>query len=111
MTNKITRRSTIALGAAAGFAVAGLGTAAAQSTPETSSATDGEWSFTDDRGVTVTLPQAPQNIAGHARVAGALYDYGISIPIVLGTLEKEDGTPTSDLGEYPVDSVETWLGT
>lgn len=111
MTARITRRTMIGIAAATGATAVGLGNVVAQSTPEASPSTDAGWSFTDDRGVTVTLPQAPQNIAGHARAAGALYDYGISIPIVLGTLEKEDGTVVPDLGDYPVENVETWLGT
>ncbi len=82
---------------------------AAQSTPAGSPVSEGEWRFTDDRGVTVTLPAAPQNIAGHARVAGALYDYGITIPIVLGALENADGSPIFELGNYPPDNA-IWLG-
>ncbi len=109
MENHLNRRSFIA-SSAAGLAAATVVNVSAQSTPVASPATGEGWSFTDDRGVTVTLPQAPQNIAGHARVAGALYDYGITIPIVLGTLETEAGEPVSDLGDYPVDDVETWLG-
>ena len=114
MTTRITRRTAMAAGVGAGVAAAGLTsrlatTVSAQSTPVGSSVGEGEWSFTDDRGVTVTLPNPPQNIAGHARVAGALHDYGITIPIVLGTLENADGSPISELGDYPPDTA-IWLG-
>ncbi len=89
-------------------AMAGPAVTARQATPSASSST-GEWSFTDDRGVTVTLPNPPQNIAGHARVAGALYDYGITIPIVLGAIENADGSPIAELGNYPAEDA-VWLG-
>lgn len=111
---RITRRNAIGFGAGAALLVAGIaGSASAQSTPEASSEASpaaGGWEFTDDRGVTVMLDAAPQRIAGHARAAGALFDYGISIPVVLGTLENADGTPISDMGDYPPADVETWLG-
>lgn len=113
---RITRRTVIVAGTAALSAWSGLATTvAAQATPTTpadpaaSSGTGEGWSFTDDRGVTVTLPSAPQRIAGHARVAGALFDYGITIPIVLGQLENSDGAKIHELGDYPVDNV-IWLG-
>lgn len=111
----ITRRKAITTGAglAAFTTVGGFGDIAAaqeaSTTPDASPTSEEDWSFTDDRGVTVSLPQAPQRIAGHARVAGALYDYGISIPIVLGSLQNEDGSPVDELGDFPADDV-FWLG-
>lgn len=113
--SRMTRRTVVATGAGAGVAAVGIAggmataASAAQATPAAPPVSGGAWSFTDDRGVTVTLPQPPQNIAGHARVAGALYDYGISIPIVLGNLEKADGSPIDELGDFPADEV-IWLG-
>lgn len=113
-TARMTRRTAISIGAGVGLSAiastAGLGSsAAAQATPSASPASGDSWSFTDDRGVTVTLPQPPQRIAGHARVAGALFDYGIPIPIVLGKLQNEDGSPVNELGDYRADDV-VWLG-
>jgi iron complex transport system substrate-binding protein len=114
-TPRMTRRTAIAAGMGASVSAAGLTAmattmvSAAQSTPAVAPGNTGEWSFTDDRGVTVTLPTSPQNIAGHARVAGALFDYGITIPIVLGALEHADGSPIAELGDYPPDNA-TWLG-
>ena len=112
----ITRRTALAAGAGAGLSALAIATGLSQvaaQTPDASPAASpvsGEgWSFTDDRGVTVTLPQAPTRIAGHARVAGALYDYGISIPIVLGNLTKTDGSPVPELGDFPTDDI-VWLG-
>ena len=114
---RMTRRTAVTVGTGVGLSalatVAGFGGSAtaqdASTTPSASPSSGGDWSFTDDRGVTVTLPRPPQRIAGHARVAGALFDYGILIPIVLGKLQNEDGSSVSDLGDYPADDV-VWLG-
>jgi iron complex transport system substrate-binding protein len=38
---------------------------------------EGEWSFTDDRGVTVTLPKQPTKIAADLSAAAPLWDFGI----------------------------------
>jgi len=38
---------------------------------------DGTWVFTDDRGVTVTLPAAPQRVIADVNVAAALWDFGV----------------------------------
>lgn len=112
-TTRLTRRTAIATGAGIGLTTtAGIRNAVAQATPASPAASPvhgTSWSFTDDRGVTVTLPQAPTRIAGHARVAGALFDYGITIPIVLGKLKNADGSPVKELGDFPADDA-TWLG-
>jgi hypothetical protein len=77
------RRST--LGAGAGLAAAGLflHTAGAHdatpgASPEASPAAangiqpDGTWAFTDDCGITITLPQAPVRIVADINAAAAL---------------------------------------
>jgi iron complex transport system substrate-binding protein len=38
---------------------------------------DGSWAFTDDRGVTVTLPAAPERVVADINVAATLWDFGI----------------------------------
>jgi len=52
--------------------------------------TDEGWSFTDDRGVTVTLDAPPTRIAAYAEAGGALVRYGI--------------TPVGMFGASPIDS-------
>ena len=62
MTDRISRRQIAVTSAAAAAALLPLGSLAqVGGTPSTdASSVAGEtWSFTDDRGVTVTLPQAP----------------------------------------------------
>src|SRR4051812_42919727 len=38
---------------------------------------DGSWVFTDDRGITVTLPGMPKRIIADVNVAAALWDFGV----------------------------------
>jgi iron complex transport system substrate-binding protein len=113
---RLTRRTALALGSGTALAIGtctmpnrNVGAQRPGATPGATAVTGGEWTFTDDRGVTVTLPHSPERIAGHARIAGALYDYGIAIPIVLGKLENADGSPIRELGDFPADAI-TWLG-
>ncbi|MBX3069809.1 MAG: ABC transporter substrate-binding protein [Thermomicrobiales bacterium] len=69
--------------------VAGLGaalmterlTAMAQSGTPTS---EGEWTFTDDLGVTVTLPSMPTKIVADVNAAAPLWDFGIAPIAVSG---------------------------
>ena len=74
------------IGSAAAVAVAATlpSIANAQdSSPEASPAT-GEWTFTDDRGVTVTLPQRPTRIVADLSAAAPLWDFGIQPLAVSG---------------------------
>ncbi|MGC4107898.1 MAG: ABC transporter substrate-binding protein [Thermomicrobiales bacterium] len=85
---------------AAGGAVAGAtllttaGRIAAQSaTPDASPAASpvsGEWTFTDDRGVTVTLPQRPERVFADLSAASALWDFGIRPIAVTGWTTNTD---------------------
>lgn len=85
--HQISRRKL--LGVSAGLAAASTlaGSALAQSgTPEASPATDipangvqpdGSWVFTDDRGVTVTLPEPPTRVFADLSAAAPLWDFGV----------------------------------
>jgi iron complex transport system substrate-binding protein len=76
------------LGVCAG-GVAGMGLArhglARQATPAAG------WSFTDDKGVTVTLDAAPQRLAIDLNAAAALWDFGVRPAAVFGWDAKETG--------------------
>jgi iron complex transport system substrate-binding protein len=78
---KMSRRQALAgLGGLAALRPA-RGTALAQdATPEAG----GEWTFTDDAGKTVTLPQAPRRIVADLNAATALWDFGIKPEAVSG---------------------------
>jgi iron complex transport system substrate-binding protein len=69
-------------------------TRAHESTPAASPASRGEWSFTDDKGVTVTLPDMPQRIAADVNAAAPLWDFGIRPVAVFGW----NATETGDFG-------------
>lgn len=46
---------------------------------------DGSWAFTDDRGVTVHLPEPPKKIAATLMVAASLWDFGVQVPGIFDT--------------------------
>jgi iron complex transport system substrate-binding protein len=89
--NWIGSRRTL-LGAAATGAVAssvGNLAAAQESTPAADVPTngvqpDGSWVFTDDRGVTVTLPKPPKRVFASIFAAGPLWDFGVRPMAVFG---------------------------
>lgn len=56
------------------------------------------WSFTDDRGVEVTLDAVPSSIGAHSVVAGGLWEYGIVASAVFGPLTRSDGTAAPAIG-------------
>jgi iron complex transport system substrate-binding protein len=97
------------------MAISALASAARaqESTPAVSGA-DGEWSFTDDLGVTVTLPQRPTRIVADLNAAAPLWDFGIHPLAVSGwtvatdaawgnvdratpVINAQDGAPEPDL--------------
>jgi iron complex transport system substrate-binding protein len=75
----LSRRQAIAL-AAATLATAKTAPAAfaRQATP------DAGWSFTDDKGVTVTLDQAPERLTIDVNAAAPLWDFGVRPTAVFG---------------------------
>lgn len=74
----------LALGTAA--AVAGCGT----DTAEDAAAPAEGWSFTDDRGVTVTLDEAPDRVAGLNDVVSSLWNYGVAPVATFGQTSAAD---------------------
>ncbi|HWK79632.1 MAG TPA: ABC transporter substrate-binding protein [Thermomicrobiales bacterium] len=63
----------------------GDATATPAASPAASPASsDGTWTFTDDRGVTVTLPQRPERIFADLSAAAPLWDFGIRPLAVTG---------------------------
>ena len=89
-----TRRQILAgaAGLAAGLALSTKGSAQ-ESTP--ASPASGEWSFTDDKGVTVTLPAQPERIVADVNAAAPLWDFGIRPVAVFGW----NATETGDFGD------------
>lgn len=87
-TNRTTRRivigSSLGVGAAAILTRGGL-------TQEASPAASGEWSFTDDKGITVTLPEAPKVVVIDVNAAAPLWDFGVRPAAVFGWLANPSG--------------------
>jgi iron complex transport system substrate-binding protein len=87
-------------------------TPAGDSTPTTaaaaspSTAADGEWTFTDDRGITITLPKRPERIIAQTTSAAVLWDFGIRPVGVFGPSRLPDGTNDFQAGDIDFDQVE-----
>lgn len=60
---------------------------AQSSTPDS-----GDWTFTDDKGVTVTLPERPTRIVADVNAAAPLWDFGIKPTALFGWNVLADGT-------------------
>jgi iron complex transport system substrate-binding protein len=56
------------------------------------------WSYTDDRGVTVTDDTVPTRIIAQVSAAGALTDFGVDVVGTFGPLLKPDGTIEPEAG-------------
>lgn len=85
-------RATSGTIAGAALATAAMGRIAAQS-PEASPAASpvtGEWTFTDDRGVTVSLPKRPERVFADLSAAAPLWDFGIHPLAVTGWTVSTD---------------------
>jgi iron complex transport system substrate-binding protein len=67
---------------------------AQESTSGASPAAGGEWSFTDDKGITLTLPEQPRRIVADVNAAAPLWDFGIRPVAVFGW----NATETGDFG-------------
>lgn len=66
---------------------------------------DGSWAFTDDRGVTLTLPETPTKVVAYIGFAAALYDLGFEVIGYYGNATNEDGSLTDSAGRLPVDRI------
>ncbi len=79
----VTRRTL--LGGAFGLvAASGLQAVSAQEASPQSSPSAAGWSFTDDKGVTIELPERPVRIVADVNVAAPLWDFGIRPVAVFG---------------------------
>ncbi len=67
----------------------------------------GAWTFTDDRDITVELPERPERVVAQVTAAAALWDYGIRPVAVIGPQRLADGSPDPMVGEMDLDAVES----
>lgn len=95
----VTRRQM--LGGLAIFSLASIpvGAAAQDATPTAG------WSFTDDAGVTVSLPEAPQRVVAYVNLAAALDDFGAKPVGYFGQPLRPDGTRETIAGDMDLEGM------
>ena len=73
----------------------------------TEAAEAGGWTFTDDRGETISLDEPPEVIAADASSAGGLWEYGIAVEGgVFGDITFADGSPHPAIGLADPDDLD-----
>jgi iron complex transport system substrate-binding protein len=88
------RRALLAAGGALAASTLIPGSTHAQESTPAASPASGEWTFTDDKGVTVTLPTRPARIVADVNAAAPLWDFGVRPVAVFGW----NATPSGDFG-------------
>jgi iron complex transport system substrate-binding protein len=86
-------------------AAASTNSPAAVATATTSA--DAAFTFTDDRGKTISLPDVPERIVASVPSAASLWDFGVRPIAVYGPLVKADGTPEPSAGSIDPDAVDS----
>jgi iron complex transport system substrate-binding protein len=105
LASAVTRRRLLAAVPALGLLP--LGAVRTQTgTPESGATPAGAWSFTDDRGVTLSFPQQPTRIVGQTAAVAALWDYGVRPVGIFGPSRTADGSPDFQAGNIDLDTVE-----
>lgn len=101
------RRKLISVAAAA--ALLGKLPASAQGTP--SASPESGWSFADDMGVTVHLPEKPKRIVAALLVGASLQDFGVTPVGVIGPIVLPDGSKSPAAGNLdPEQTVSITVG-
>jgi iron complex transport system substrate-binding protein len=102
LAQKRSRRQVVAAAAALALLSAPPVAARQDATPES-----GEWTYTDDVGVTINRPTPPERIVAYLPIGSALWDYGLRPVGVYGTTRRPDGTPEVFAGNIDLESVES----
>ena len=76
---------------AASAAIA-LVTLAACGTSSPDDSGSGPWTYTDDRGTTITLDETPKRVVAQSSLAAGLKDLGVEVVGVFGPLKRADGS-------------------
>ena len=64
-----------------------------------------EWSFTDDRGVTIALPKRPERIIAQVNSAATLWDFGVQVSGVFGPQVLSDGSKDPLAGNIDLETI------
>ncbi|MGN6032784.1 MAG: ABC transporter substrate-binding protein [Thermomicrobiales bacterium] len=108
MNEHLSRRRVVASGFAIGAGVAlsqAIGRGAGAQTPVASPAAspaDGAWSFTDDRGITVTLPERPTSVIAQTSSAASLWDFGFEVIGFFGPNDPDNTAGFPQVGDMDV---------
>lgn len=73
--------------------------------PQGGTQADGSWTFTDDLGETITLPQAPVKVVAFVGYAAALYELGFEVVGYYGSATNDDGSAAEIAGSLPIDRI------
>jgi iron complex transport system substrate-binding protein len=114
--NSITRRTLLFGAAGAALLVAcgegdseegdaGTTATTSNSAASTSATSAGSWQFTDDRGVTITLPKRPERIVAQVTAAASLWNYGVRPIGVFGPQKNADGSQSIEVGNVDLTTV------
>lgn len=107
MDKGISRRrivgSGLALGTGGSLAQVIARGAGAQSTPVASPAAG--WTFTDDRGVTVNLPQTPTRVIAQTSSAASLWDFGFEVIGFFGPNDPDNEAGFPQVGDMDVERI------
>lgn len=127
INDRINRRQVLtgaaALGIATAFGIQSRAVEAQDGSPVPAAASglqaNGEWVFTDDRGVTITTQGVPRTIVAETTAAAALWDLGVKVAGVVGPSVLANGsndfqagsidfttvTSLGDYGEYDMEKL------
>ncbi|MEV4177575.1 ABC transporter substrate-binding protein [Nonomuraea sp. NPDC049709] len=111
----VPRHALVALGAAALLGVSACGGTAAPPAAGSSATAaasgsapaQGTWTWSDDRGKNVSLPQRPQRVVAQSAAAAALWDFGVQPVAVFGPHKLKDGGRDPEVGEVDISKVES----
>lgn len=67
---------------------------------------NGTWSFTDDRGVTVEVKATPATVVAYIGIAGALHDFGYEVAGFFSGESREQVDPHTIAPDLPFDSLQ-----
>lgn len=104
MTIKLSRRRIVSQGLAMGAFVGLAGAIDTSAQTSEASPASGEWIWTDDRGVTVTLPQRPTRIVAQSTAAVSLAGFGVPIAGHFGSEDPRQSVAFPE--ENPIDISE-----
>lgn len=77
----------------------------AASTQAAAATSAGPWQFTDDRGVTITLPKRPERVVAQVTAAASLWNYGVRPIGVFGPQKNADGSLSIEVGNVDLKTV------